>query len=370
MLKLSSFWRARTWAHRYPLMVRMPSRSMSRITLVVASLHLERWVRTWVASSSPSSPQRPDVITDTTSLSRDGSTTESSLLVAPEDASDPRVVQKGADTTLGGGGDKWEVGATGAVLVVVVRRALEPPAASDGCCCCWFLLRPVLGMAEQMRASSRSTLSVRGTLSATMSCWSMAISCPRMEDEKASLSVLLAAGSEYWKVLREPFPLPRDTTTPSSLIRICHTLLTMLWTATDSSCEEDSPPPPSSLPFSWEGGRRSDAMKLEGNCLARNTRRSNTLLHTAIPAWGWIWIFVLPPPPPFPVVSNWNTRALEPSAALMDMLSQWGHCPVPCGCGVGTVGVLLIIRCTPPPETLAGVTGGGGGMVSWGMGQV
>ena len=76
MLHMRSSRRARTWYQRWRLMVRMPSRSISSMTFLVASLHLERWVRSWVASSSPSSPHRPVVMTETTSLSREGSTTE------------------------------------------------------------------------------------------------------------------------------------------------------------------------------------------------------------------------------------------------------------------------------------------------------
>ena len=121
---------------------------------------------------------------------------------------------RGADCTLGGGGGGDGAlrantnGVTAVALVVVaplvdvatrVYLPLDSLAASTGC---WFLLRPVLGMAEHMRARSIRTLSVRGTLPLMMSCCSISISCPKMEEENTSLSDLLAAGwSEYWNVL-------------------------------------------------------------------------------------------------------------------------------------------------------------------------
>ena len=121
---------------------------------------------------------------------------------------------RGADCTLGGGGGGDGAlrananGVTAVALVVVaplvevatsVYLPLDLLAVSAGC---WFLLRPVLGMAEHMRARSLRTLSVRGTLPLMMSCCSISISCPKMEEENTSLSELLASGcSEYWNVL-------------------------------------------------------------------------------------------------------------------------------------------------------------------------
>ena len=151
---------------------------------------------------------------ETTSLSREGPTTDQEE-ESPSWAESMRNMSgskmRGADCTLvgGGGGDGAlranANGETAVALVEVATRVLLPLnslAASAGC---WFLLRPVLGMAEYMRARSLRTLSVRGTLPLMMSCCSIFISSPKMEEENTSLSDLLTVGwSEYWNVLRVP----------------------------------------------------------------------------------------------------------------------------------------------------------------------